>query len=373
MKIKRFTAKDMREAIRLVREEQGPDAVILSNKRVNGQVEIVAATDYDEALVRQALRAQARKPGEAPAAPAAPAALPADPELGAMRRELAGLRQMVQRQTTQFAVGQLRLAPGRADALEALERIGVEAPLAQDLVARVPADADENSARNLPLGLFAKQIPVTEEDPVDRGGVIALVGATGVGKTTTIAKLAARFGARHGLRNVALVTTDHYRIGAREQLYTYGRLLGVPVHEARTAEEFAGALKRLAEYKLVLVDTAGLSPGDRQLAAQMKLLGSVKHYLVLAANAQAADLHDTVARYAPLKPAACVLTKVDETCRLGGALSVAVRRKLPLAYVCDGQRVPEDLHLARAHRLVLRAMQGRTAEGHAPESLHAAA
>jgi flagellar biosynthesis protein FlhF len=359
MKIKRFTAKDMRDAIRQVREEQGPDAVILSNRRVDGQVEVVAATDYDEALVQQALRAAPRKPGEAraPAAPAPPLALPPDPALGAVHRELAGLRVLVQRQTAAFALNQMKLSPGRAEAYDQLDRIGVEAPLAQELVASIPREADADTARRLPLGLLARHIPVTEEDPIDRGGVIALVGPTGAGKTTTIAKLAARYGARHGLRNMALVTTDHYRVGAREQLYTYGRLLGVPVHEAATPAELSAVLGRLKDYPLVLVDTAGLSPADRQLAQQLKLLAPVRHFLVLPANCQAADLHDTVARYQALAPAACIVTKLDETTRLGGALSVAVRRRLPVAYVCDGQRVPEDLHLARSHRLVLRALQ----------------
>ena len=377
MKIKRFTATDMREAIRLVREEQGPDAVILSNKRVNGMVEVVAATDYDEALVRQAVRAAPKEPGQAEAAapaPQPPLALPTDPELGAMRRELAGLRIMVQKQTTAFALSQLRQQPGRAEALDDLDRIGIEPPLAQELVTRVPASADASSARRMPLGMLAKEIPLTAEDPLEQGGTLALVGPTGAGKTTTIAKLAARFGSRHGLRTVALVTTDHYRIGAREQLYTYGRLLGVPVHEAHDAAALAQLVERLREYKLVLVDTAGLSPGDRQLPAQLNMLQRMRHYVVLPANCQTADLHDVVSRYAPLKPEACVLTKLDETSRLGGALSVAIRHKLPLAYVCDGQRVPEDLHNARSHRLVVRAMQAPLrSPPPSPEDLHAAA
>ena len=358
MKIKRFTGRDMRDAIRQVREEQGPDAVILSNRRVDGQVEVVAATDYDEALVRQAVRAAPRQPGTTPAEaePAAPVALPADPNLGALRQELNGLRRLVQIQTQHFTLSQLKLQPGRGDALEALDRMGVEPNLAQELVTRVPVDADADSARRVPLAMLAKCIPVTVEDPVDRGGVIALVGPTGAGKTTTIAKLAARYGTRHGLRSVALVTTDHFRVGAREQLFTYGRLLGVPVHEAADAAQLAALLKKLSDYSLVLVDTAGLSPHDGQLKAQLEMLAGIQHYLVLAANTQTADLHDVAARYAALKPDACIITKVDETTRLGGALSVAVKNKLKLAYVCDGQRVPEALHLARSHRLVLRAL-----------------
>lgn len=375
MKIKRFTGRDMRDAIRQVREEQGPDAVILSNRRVDGGVEVVAATDYDEALVQQALRAAPRKPGEEAPEAAKAAPLPHDPSLGMVRTEIAGLRVLVQRQAAAFALAQLKLSPGRAEALEQLDRIGVDSGLAQTLVSNVPAEAGVDAARRLPLGLLAKHLPVTAEDPIDRGGVIALVGATGVGKTTTIAKLAARYGAKHGLRNVALVTTDHFRVGAREQLHTYGRLLGVPVHEAANAEQLQAVLKKLADYPLVLIDTAGLSPADGQFAEQMRMLAPVQDYLVLAANCQAADLQDTVTRYWSVKPAACILTKVDETTRLGGAISVAVRNRLPVAYVCDGQRVPEDLQLARSHTLVLRAMQGRTGPrpGSPGAGLHAAA
>jgi len=379
MKIKRFTARDMRDAIRQVREEQGPDAVILSSRRVDGQVEVVAATDYDEALVRQAVRAAPKAPGAprpAEPEPHAPVALPPDPNLGALRAELSGLRRLVQLQTQHFTLGQLKLRPGRAEALEQLDRMGIEPALAQDIVLRVPGDADADRARRLPLGLLAKQIPVTAEDPVARGGVVALVGPTGAGKTTTIAKLAARYGARHGLRNVALVTTDHFRIGAREQLHTYGRLLGVPVHEAATPEAMQALLQKLADYPLVLVDTAGLSPRDGQLAAQMKMLAGLQHWLVLPANGQSGDLHDAVARYRALNPAACVVTKLDETARLGGALSVAVRSRLPLAYFCDGQRVPEDLHLASAQRLVLRAMRAPLPDApraRGAEGAHAAA
>ena len=182
MKIKRFMAKDMRDAIRQVREEQGPDAVILSNRRIDGQVEIVAATDYDEALVRQAIKAEKREPGT-PKPPEdiethAPVALPPDPNLGALREELTGLRRLVQIQTQHFTLSQLKLQPGRADALEQLDRIGVEPTLAQELVTRVPMNVNAETARRMPLGLLAKHLPVTSEDPVERGGVIALVGPT---------------------------------------------------------------------------------------------------------------------------------------------------------------------------------------------------
>jgi flagellar biosynthesis protein FlhF len=391
MKIKRFLAKNMREAIRLVREEQGPDAVILSNRRIDGGVEVVAAVDYDAALMQQAQRAapaaaeppppvpvQAPLPPPAPrraaapapaAAPPIPAARPAAalpppaaPELQQLRREIGGVRRMMEQQFASLMWKDLReQQPERMGALRALANIGIDPALVRSILDEMPAQADGERARFLPLGLLSRRIPVAKKDFILDGGIFALVGPTGVGKTTTIAKLAARYAERHGVRDIALVTTDHYRVGAQEQLFTYGRLLGVPVHTAANGEELARILFRLSDRKLVLVDTAGLSPRDQQLQAQFaELHGSrspMRVLLTLSATQQAGDLEDIVRRFKPAKPEGLVLTKLDEATRIGGALSVAIRHRLPVGYFADGQRVPEDLHLARADQLVLRAMQ----------------
>ena len=457
MKIKRFIAKDMRAAIRQVREEQGPDAVILSNRRVKEGVEVIAATDYDAALVQQAMSTLPKKkvardqPAAQPqvqraAAAAQPAAAPSqagrpllqavadqranmkpakvqraqpkraqaiplvDPEMAevrrellgvrtllkmqlkrepsteemkrellgmqallkeqngkedtvaSLRRELTGMREEMQNQLSRIAINDLKFsAPQHAASYRELFDMGVPEAMARKIIDRVPRNVDAQKARCLPLGMFAKAIPVMSDDLLDQGGVYALVGATGVGKTTTVAKLAARFGMRHGLRNVALVTTDCYRIGAKEQLYTYGRLLGVPVHTAKGGKQLGLLLKRLKEYKLVLIDTAGMSQRDRRLTAQFADLAEggrdIRSLLVLPANGNTADLQDTARKFAAAKPVACVISKADETSRLGGVLSVAISQRLPVSYVADGQRVPEDLHLAQSHRLVLRSVQ----------------
>ncbi|PPE74081.1 flagellar biosynthesis protein FlhF [Solimonas fluminis] len=387
MKIKRFLAKNMREAIRLVREEQGPDAVILSNRRIDGGVEVVAAVDYDAALMQQAQRAATaaaeppppavapapaappvpRRAAPAPAAvaaarPAAPLPAPAAPELQQLRREIGGVRRMMEQQFASLMWKDLReQQPERMAALRALANIGIDPALVRSILDEMPAQADGERARFLPLGLLSRRIPVVKKDFILDGGIFALVGPTGVGKTTTIAKLAARYAERHGVRDIALVTTDHYRVGAQEQLFTYGRLLGVPVHTAANGEELARTLFRLSDRKLVLVDTAGLSPRDQQLQAQFaELHGSrspMRVLLTLSATQQAGDLEEIVRRFKPARPEGLVLTKLDEATRIGGALSAAIRHRLPLGYLADGQRVPEDLHLARADQLVLRAMQ----------------
>ncbi|MES0874590.1 flagellar biosynthesis protein FlhF [Sinimarinibacterium thermocellulolyticum] len=380
MKIKRFIAGSMREAIRMVREEQGADAVILSNRRVAEGIEVVAATDYDAALMQAAMR-RTQTADAASASPVADGALPAAaatgdsrsapavsvppppaPEIQQLRREIGGMRRMLEAQVAHMAWRDLAdRQPERMAALRAMTDLGLDAGLAREIVDDLPAGVDRERARFLPLGLLARRLVDAPKDPILEGGTIALIGPTGVGKTTTIAKLAARFAARHGTRDLALVTTDHYRVGAQEQLFTYGRLLGVPVQTAASGEQLRAALLRLSDRKLVLIDTAGMAPRDERLGAQFAELRAahrpVRHWLVLSATTQAADQEDILRRFAPAGLDACVLTKLDEAARIGGVLSAVIRHKLAVPYLCDGQRVPQDLHAARPDQLVLRAMR----------------
>lgn len=368
MKIKRFLAGSMREAIRHVREELGDDAVILSNRRVAGGLEVVAATDYDAALMQAAVRRQdGSEAAEAAAAPA-PAPTPVSAQGGApedflqLRREMSQMRRLLEQQAVQpHPLTGAALSPQRSAALRTLNELGIEPSLAIAIADTLPSDADQEKARVLPLGLLARRLPVHPADRILDGGIIALVGPTGVGKTTTLAKLAARFAARFGTRDLALLSTDHYRVGAQEQLFTYGRLLGVPVQTVDSAQALREGLLRFADRKLVLIDTAGMAPRDRQLTQQLAELHAagrpIERWLVLSATTQASDQDEILRCYGPAQPKAAVLTKVDEATRLGGALSTLIRHRLPLTYVCDGQQVPEDIRIARADQLVLRAMQ----------------
>lgn len=279
-----------------------------------------------------------------------------DPAIVAMRNELASMRQMMERQMGHFAVERLRGSPARALAFETLQAYGCDDALAQTIATRIDARIEPAKVKPALLAEFARMLTIAREEPIEDGGVFALIGPTGAGKTTTLAKLAARFAQRHRARDVALVTTDVERPGAREQLHALGRKLGITVCEAEGPEGLTDALDQLVDYPLVLVDTAGYAARDKALLGQVTWLRATRNLrslLVLPANLQPQDMAEAVRRYRMAQPEAVVLTKLDETGRLGGALSVAVKHALPLAYTTAGQQVPADLEAADASRLVL--------------------
>jgi flagellar biosynthesis protein FlhF len=382
MRIKRFFAPDIREAIRLVREEQGADAVILSNRQVDGGVELVAAVDYDAELVNNLAgnsRPPERPPRQASAEPAAaPAATAAsatarepardakilwsqEPALVAMRQELKAVRGLLEHQLSGFAWGDMaRRHPMWTRLLKMMLESGFSPALAESITQRIPENVDFVHARRLALGMLARQLPVTDDDILRDGGAVVLMGSTGVGKTTTAAKLAARYALRHGAQHVALVTTDNFRIGAHEQLRTYAQVMDIPIRAVQREHELAATLRSLENKRLILIDTAGMSQRDQRLAEQLAMIRKgaqrVKSYLVLAAATQMQSMNEAFAAFRGPELKGCILTKLDEASSLGPALSVIIQHRLPVAYVSDGQRVPEDLHPARAHGLISRSV-----------------
>ncbi|MEN5209170.1 flagellar biosynthesis protein FlhF [Stenotrophomonas terrae] len=299
----------------------------------------------------------AAAPALSPVATSPAVATRDDEQLSQLRQEVAGMRHLIEREMNRFTDERLRGSAVRANALDLMDEYGFDAGLARDVATQIPADIDPSRARGLMLGLISKKLPIAPVDPMETGGVIALVGPTGAGKTTTIAKLASRFAEAHAARDVALVTTDTQRIGAREQLYGFGRQLGIAVHEANSGTDLNQLLQKLADYKLVLIDTAGLGQRDRALTAQLQWLraaGQIRTLLVLPANTAFQDMDEVVRRFSAANPQGVVLTKLDETGRFGSALSVAVDHRLPITWVTDGQDVPEDLYRASAANLVLR-------------------
>ncbi|MBD9368286.1 flagellar biosynthesis protein FlhF [Xanthomonas sp. XNM01] len=355
-------------------------AALLANAQAAQASEARAAVASLQAQADADVERAAAERAAAPALAAVPA-LPtanSDAQLDQMRDELAQMRQMIEREMHRLTDERLRGSPVRLQAMELMDDYGFDAGITRDVVLQLPADTAEHRGRGLMLGLISRRLPVCPVDPLSQGGVIALVGPTGAGKTTTIAKLAARYAAEHGARNIALVTTDTARIGGREQLYSYGRQLGVAVHEADSDAALIQLLQRLQDYKLVLVDTAGMGQRDRALASQLNWLRAareVRTLLVLPANSHYADLDEVVRRFGGANPQGVVLTKLDETGRLGSALSVVVDHQLPLTWVTDGQHVPDDLHRANAASIVLRLEDLRRAadKPNIPEHDHAAA
>jgi flagellar biosynthesis protein FlhF len=386
MKIKHYRAADMRQALRQVREAQGPDAVILSSRRIANGVEVVAAVDYDvevEAFVgaSEPARSEARIPTAAEYAALAQrfqdgqdrrqiSDLPAD-----ANEELRTLRRMLETQLATLAWNDLsRRAPIQTELLRQLTVLGLAHDLAGELVSQLPQRMELAEAQRLSLALMSRRIETVGERWMESGGVVALVGPTGVGKTTLIAKLAARWVLRHGARDIAIVSTDSIRIGAQEQVHTLGRLLGVPAYAIDGAAELAELLDHVGERRLVLIDSAGLSQRDPRLASELETLSNasdrLETSLVLSAAAQAGAIEQSLERFAAARPTTCCVTKLDEATSLGGTLSALIRTKLPLAYLSDGQQVPEDLSPARAHQLIARAVElSKKAGAHADEDL----
>jgi flagellar biosynthesis protein FlhF len=367
MKIKRYFATDIRQAIRLVREELGPDAVILSNRTVDGGIEIVAAMDYEALLTDLGVGRTSTYAASAADSPATAPTKPVevDPALGDMRRELKTLRGLLEHQLSDLAWGEMgRRHPQRALLLRRMRELGLSDGMCRKVARDVAENSDFDRLWRDALAVLAHHLPVTNDDILTHGGVAALIGPTGVGKTTTVAKLAARCILRHGPRSVALITTDDQRIGAQEQLRIYGKILNAPVHVARDGAALGATLAELHGHRLILIDTAGMGQRDARIAPQLEMLRAtgvpIRSYLVLSAAAQLAALEETLRAYAPAAPQSCIITKVDETTSLGGVLSVASLHGLPFAYVSDGQRVPEDLRPARSHTLVSRAVAIQT-------------
>ena len=420
MQVKRFFAADMRQAMKLVRDELGADASIIANRRVAGGVELTAALDYQipaapsrqpnaeleselrktQARITSAqtelstrAKADAGKDGQLFAAPAkaaaerasalarsapqsAATALPTGDQqmLAAMRFELHGLRELIEVQLGSIAWGQLQTRkPQQASLWRRLQRMGISAELGRALLEKVATITEPRQAWRMLLAHLAHAIATVPTEPLEEGGVIALVGPAGMGKTTTLAKLAARYVLKYGAQNIALVSMDSYRIGAQEQLKTLGRILNVSVTHVDPGQSLTQALAPLARRKVVLIDTAGLPASDPALRMQLETLAvrgvKAKNYLVLAATSQSQVLKAAYHSYKHCGLAGCILTKLDEATSLGEVLGLAISQRLPVAYVADGPRIPDDLQLPRSHQLVSRAVSLQVAEEPSEEAM----
>lgn len=357
MKVRRFVGKDSRSAMAQVREKMGPDAVILSNKKVDGQVELMVTLNLEEI-----------RPDTDSATPprtVAPTVLKDtanSPTLIDLQNELGNLRGLLEGQLSQLAWREMAGQPSaKATVYSRLVKLGLSRTLCRKIVDKLPANGELAEQWKKAQGLLAQRIKTMPEgELLDKGGVIALVGSTGVGKTTTIAKLAANAIIRHGSEQVALLTTDCYRIGAQEQLATFADYLDIPMLVASDGRELAAGLDQLSGRKIILIDTAGMSQRDSRLHEQLSMLNSVGHnintYVVLPATAQQLALHEVVKALDRQSLSGAIITKIDESASLGGILDVVIRQRLKLAYVSAGQNVPEDIAPARADELIRSAI-----------------
>ncbi|HLL11960.1 MAG TPA: flagellar biosynthesis protein FlhF [Rubrivivax sp.] len=284
----------------------------------------------------------------------------AEGERTAVMTELRSMRGLIEQRFGALAfMEKLQRQPRQAQLAQRLLDTGFSPALIRKMVESLPAAGDETTwAANV----LERNLPTGEREPAleDLGGIYALIGATGVGKTTSTAKLAAAFATRHGASNLGLITLDAYRVGAQEQLRTYGRILGVPVHTAHDRASLEDLLDLLSAKKMVLIDTAGMAQRDERTRELLEMLShrAVNRLLVINASAQGETIEDQLAAYAASNCRGVVLSKLDEAVKLGPALDSMIRHKLKVLAVANGQRVPEDWHRLSANALVQRALKG---------------
>lgn len=436
MGMKKFTAANIRDALKAVKDTLGEDAVIMSNKHVNGRVEILAVAG-ENAPIEEKVETPAQKakavgrpimqqspearrqnserfmaqiraiakeylPPDTPTFPTKPAKVspfpaqrqiqpaiqapviptvqqqvlpPAknvisteavDARLKHVMSELRMMRDMFETQLAEITWGSKQeREPYRADLMRDMLSAGFSPGMARYLIENLP-DQEKGDAMRWVQRTLAKNLKTfaSEDALLDKGGVFALIGPTGVGKTTTTAKLAARFVMRHGASKLALITTDAYRIGGFEQLRIYGKILGVMVHTVKDQGDLRLALEELKNKHTVLIDTVGMSQRDRMVSEQIAMLSNtgteVKRLLCLAATSTGETLNEVVSAYKGKGLAGCIMTKIDEAVTIGSVLDVIIRQKLALYYVANGQRVPEDLEVANAVNLIRQAFASKT-------------
>jgi flagellar biosynthesis protein FlhF len=448
MNIKRFFGKNSREALSMVRKALGDDAVILSNRAMNGGNEIMAfreedmntmvdrdaeeqnfstsqtssklatsqsssnydnnepttllsllqsnrphhndahtellatnMNDYDEKVnrvetkrptaVHQAapLKQPVAKTNSQPVfakkqSSPQPDNQQSNRQMTQMLNEMRDMRSVLESQLTAISWGNIQQRdPSKSKVLSTLLAAGFSASLSRQLAEKMPDNLDGPKAQAWIKAILANNLNTIENDTevLDQGGIFALIGPTGVGKTTTTAKLAARYVMKHGTKNLGIITTDAYRIGGHEQLRIYGKILGVMVHAVKDEADLKIALNELKNKHTILIDTVGVSQRDRMVAEQIAMLSNInvpiKKLLCLNATSTGETLTDVISAYKGKGLDGCLITKLDEAATIGNVLDVIIREKLRLYYVANGQRVPEDIHLANKQYLVQHALK----------------
>jgi flagellar biosynthesis protein FlhF len=383
MKMQKYTAPDMRSALRKVRSEHGPDALILWTRRTAGVVELTVATDPEAVanaeILTQATRAAGADtvaiPVRSVSRPVAvpPAIIPPGVAgSAAIDSELKSLRHLLETQLAALAWNDLtRRAPVKASLMREFASLGVDRELGAELLESVTSDDELDRARQQALAAFGDRVMTIDDRWTTQGGVLSLVGSPGSGKSSAMAGIAARWVLRNGPNGAVLVSAGDPRFGAFEQLARLGRLLGIPTYQVEEIEALPALLTRLGEQRLVLVDTGATgsrsddpSVEERNFAT-LRSIGSIA--AVLPATLQATAARQIAARYARLGVTACIATRLDEAASLGGLLSAVISAALPLVYVTDGTRLPDDLRPARSDELVALAVALQERHGNAAD------
>lgn len=343
MQIKKFAADNINNALGLVKAEFGGDAVILSTKSLRGKgVEVMAAADRESSsgfrVPSSELKPETRNPK-------------LETELKELKDMVGSLVSHVQKD--EFFKGNKK----RLELHGTMVSSGIDEDLSFKFLQHLFKNVEDASVLVATLKQFlVKQIQVGEiTDNGHRPNIVMFVGPTGVGKTTTIAKLAAINSLRKG-KKVALVTLDTYRIAAAEQLKVYAGIIGIPVHVADRPAEFVRVIGNIKGADLILVDTAGRSHKDREQMEELRHIHSkglsLEMHLVLSATAKEKDTIDIVRRYKDMQIDRLLFTKLDETSTYGSIFNAAVTSNKPLSYFTTGQRVPDDIEAAAPERIV---------------------
>ena len=419
MKVKRFVADNMQLALKMVSAELGPDAVIVSSRRLDNGMEVVASSEMlgeidsakqselDRQLrlqreleaAKQAARASAAQRQEYAAdtatryAPQQRDSQQASAQVSRTEADVAAATRLAEQavearkqseETYQTRLqemqGELRelkdwlgshqgsawdtrrpLTWQQSQLWQRCQDIGLEPAWADRVVSMSDQSGDLEQAWKSALGVIQSDLPLLPQGVLEKGGTIALVGPTGAGKTTTLGKIAARFVQRHGPDSVAFVTLDNYRMAAHDQLQAFARILGVEMKVVLQNGDLVKTLSTLRKKKLVLIDSAGLASQDPHFSSQLSMLKQtgrdVRKFLVLPLTSQARCLQENYEHFKPAGLDGCIFTKLDECFSLGAGLSVAALTRLPLTLITDGPHIPDDLHYPDASRLVNLAEQ----------------
>lgn len=405
MNVRKYFAADMRSALEMVRVEQGPDVLILSNRKLDNGVELITADPEVDESVLNAFAAEQEKQGRAEESDGEnhgaadqpvvaktsgssvkptvrrvtrdggkPKNKRVDTELAAtnttenllwtdeatvrkMQVEMKNIKGLLEQQLSGLAWADYgNKYPQRARLLRTLSTLGFAPALARKLVEQVPASMDMERAWNYALATLKLNLKTLSDPILSQGGRVAICGPTGVGKTTLVCKLAARYGMRHGVEKVTIVSLDDHRLGAHQQLSVFGRLSGIACISLKPTDSFNERLSTLEDDHLVLVDTGGFAPDDIRFRENLASLHNAQTYLALAATTEYLALKKALNVCHEMKIAGCLLTKVDETALLGGVISALINANMPLAYVSAGQAVPDDLEEANAKQLIGQAV-----------------